>query len=305
MKILLTGASSFTGFHFASHLATAGHEVTCPLTRRSIQRYGDVRHVRWHRLNKLSGKVDLVFNAQQGTRNFFDIFKSRDYDLFCHHGAAVSGYKLPNFNPVAAVADNMAGFGAVLDHVKAVVTTGTIAEPGEGGPDAMSAYGVSKAATWMLVKHLCEKANKPIAKFVISNPFGPYEEPDRFCATAVRSWKAGEPVSVVDAGRVRDNIHVKLLAEAYVKACEMAAWSESRVYRPLGTIETWGHFVERFASEMGQRMNFKSQQTIRDRDSKTSEPRVRTNSDPVRVPYREEESILWDEIAEFYRDLPQ
>ena len=33
MKILFTGASSFTGFWFVKTLAATGHEIFCPLTK--------------------------------------------------------------------------------------------------------------------------------------------------------------------------------------------------------------------------------------------------------------------------------
>src|ERR1041385_2405640 len=42
MKILFTGASSFTGYWFVKALADAGHDVTCPL-RSAPEKYEGVR----------------------------------------------------------------------------------------------------------------------------------------------------------------------------------------------------------------------------------------------------------------------
>jgi UDP-glucose 4-epimerase len=51
-------------------------------------------------------------------------------------------------------------------------------------------------------------------KFVIPNPFGPFEEP-RFTAHLIRSWMKGETAKVQTPRYVRENIPVTLLAKAY------------------------------------------------------------------------------------------
>ena len=59
----------------------------------------------------------------------------------------------------------------------------------------------------------CEAAGLPLGKFVIPNPFGPFEEP-RFCAYLIRQWQAGQAAEVRTPAYVRDNIHVDLLEQA-------------------------------------------------------------------------------------------
>ena len=55
MRILFTGASSFTGVHFVQALAAGGHEVICPL-RRSIEEYEGLRRQRVERLLRATAR---------------------------------------------------------------------------------------------------------------------------------------------------------------------------------------------------------------------------------------------------------
>ncbi len=68
-----------------------------------------------------------------------------------------------------------------------------------------------------------------VSKFVIANPFGPFEEP-RFGAYLVNTWRKGEVAEVRTPRYLRDNIHVDLLALAYAKFVRR----RSRRRRPAG-----------------------------------------------------------------------
>ena len=87
-----------------------------------------------------------------------------------------------------------------------------------------------------------------LGKFVIPNPFGPYEEP-RFTAYLIRTgWPATPNCS--SPAYVRDNIHVSLLAKAYARfAAEFPAEGFTRI-NPSGYAESQGHFTLRLAQEM-------------------------------------------------------
>ena len=77
-----------------------------------------------------------------------------------------------------------------------------------------SAYGLSKALTAQVFRYYCGRAGLSLGKFVIPNPFGPYEEP-RFTAYLMKNWLTGGTPSCSSPAYVRDNIHVSLLAKAY------------------------------------------------------------------------------------------
>src|SRR6185436_4524078 len=93
-----------------------------------------------------------------------------------------------------------------------------------------------------------------LGKFVIPNPFGPYEEP-RFCNYLMQSWFKGEVPTVRTPLYVRDNIPVDLMAAAYA---EFTAQLPSRhgvtKLNPSFYVESQGAFAARFASEMESRL---------------------------------------------------
>ena len=63
---------------------------------------------------------------------------------------------------------------------------------------------------------LLRRAGIGLGKFVIPNPFGPYEEP-RFTAYLIKNWLAGATPNCSSPAYVRDNIHVSLLAKVYAR----------------------------------------------------------------------------------------
>jgi UDP-glucose 4-epimerase len=196
VRILLTGASSFSGLWFARALCAAGHQVVAPLRRPREEYRGDVRAERVALLGRVA---ECRFGVHFGDHRFLDLCRSGRWDLLCHHAAEVGDYRSPSFDVAGALAANTRNFPDILRalrDVRGVVVTGSVFEANEGAGtaplQAFSLYGMSKGMTADLVRHYCEMAGIAFGKFVIPNPFGPFEEP-RFCAYLIRQWRAGQP----------------------------------------------------------------------------------------------------------------
>jgi UDP-glucose 4-epimerase len=183
MKILFTGGSSFTGYWFIKELASAGHEVVAAFRRRPDEYPDDLRR---RRVSALTAICRPVFSTSFGDDHFFELIHEGNWDLFCNHGADVSNYKSPDFDVAGAVANNTHGLPRVLDSLKnagctRIVLTGSVFENDEGAGSkdlrAFSPYGLSKALTWQMFRYYAQLRQMPLGKFVIPNPFGPYEEP--------------------------------------------------------------------------------------------------------------------------------
>ena len=305
MRILLTGASSFTGLWFARALHAAGHQVMAPLRRSREDYRGDVRAERVVQLGRVA---ECRFGVVFGDHRFLDLCRSGSWDLLCHHAAEVGDYRSPSFDVAGALAANIRNFPEVLGamrSLRAVVVTGSVFEANEGAGTlplrAFSLYGVSKGMTADLVRFYCEIAGMTMGKFVIPNPFGPFEEP-RFCAYLIRQWKAGEAAEVGTPAYVRDNIHVDLLADAYATfADRVAAGSGFLRTNPSGYVETQGAFAQRFAHEIGQRTG-RDYRVLLAPHAEFPEPAVRINTDPVSIPGWSE-TAAWDTITEHYAEL--
>lgn len=307
MRILFTGISSFTGCWFARTLANAGHEVAGPL-RGSPARYDGVRRAR---LEQMLAGCRLIPEAPFGSEPFLQLLREGGpWDLLCHHAAETANYRSPDFDAHAALRSNSLNLRAVLTVFqqsggKAVVLTGSVFENDEGlgygSMRAFSGYGLAKGLTWQVFRFYCEQAGLPLGKFVIPNPFGPWEEP-RFTAYLMKTWKQGQVAVVKTPQYVRDNIHVDLLAEVYLCfALQLADPASAKLkINPSGYIETQGAFAQRMAQEVRLRTGWACALELPPQQD-FSEPLKRVNTDPARhmVPAWNETSA-WDSFVNFY-----
>jgi nucleoside-diphosphate-sugar epimerase len=306
MKILFTGASSFTGLWFVRELAATGHEVTA-IFRHRADEYPDL--VRRQRVALVTKTCRAVYGCQFGDASFVSLVKEANWDLLCHHAAAVTDYKSPRFDVIAALQNNTHNLFAVLEALKTagcpkLVFTGTVFERNEGAgsqglPD-FSPYGFSKALTAQVFQYYCDRAGLSLGKFVIPNPFGPYEEP-RFTAYLMKSWLAGAIPACSSPAYVRDNIHVSLLAKVYAQfARDLADAPGFTKINPSGYAESQGAFTLRLAQEMRPRLNRPCTVELK-KQTDFPEPRVRINTDfPDLEAVGWNESRAWDDIASYY-----
>lgn len=312
MRLLLTGASSLTGHWFALALADAGHDVTA-VFRRDADAYENP--MRAERVRRAVARVRGVHGMAFGDDSFLELLRKGEFDALCHHAAEVTDYKSLDFDAQAALAKNTHRVGNVLDAMRdggcrRLVCTGTVFEQDEGagstsrgaggGLEAFSPYGLSKGLTWQVFRFEVVKRGLALGKFVISNPFGPYEEP-RFTRYLVKTWADGGVPEVRTPEYVRDNIHATLLAKCYERFVATLP-STVGVYRtnPSGYVESQGAFAMRVASELGRRWGRECPVTLCEQ-TEFSEPRVRINLDtPDAAALGWSESDAWDGFAEFY-----
>lgn len=305
MKILFTGASSFTGYWFVRELAAAGHEVTA-VFRGEPEGYSDP--IRRERVARLADVCRPVYGCSFGDEKFLAL-AGGGFAVLCHHAADVTNYKSPDFDALGAVANNARNLPAVLAALEGggarrVVLTGSVFEGGEGAgsqglPD-FSPYGFSKRLTAEVFRYDCERAGLSLGKFVIPNPFGPYEEP-RYTAYLIKNWLAGATPSCSNPLYVRDNIHVSLLAKVYARfVADLPATAGFARINPLGYAESQGAFTLRLAEALRPRLNLPCEVELK-KQTAFPEPRVRINTDiPDAAALGWDESTAWDELAEYY-----
>ena len=181
MRILLTGASSFTGFWFVRDLIAAGHEVAA--TFRGVP--DSYEGVRARRVAALEADVRRCWQIPFASDAFLDLLNDGPWDVVCHHAAEMSNYRSPTFDALAATQANTHRCRQVLESMAAagcgrLVVTGSVFEPFEGVGDparrAFSPYGLSKHFSFEVFRFEAERVGVALGKFVIPNPFGPLEE---------------------------------------------------------------------------------------------------------------------------------
>lgn len=308
MRILLTGASSFTGFWFARELSTAGHAVTGIFRGESPGAYQDVRR---RRVDALIPVVEPVWGVEFGDERFLDLVTSQRFDLIALHGAEMTNYRSWDFDPVEATRRNTRNLREVLARFAGnggarVIATGSVFEPFEGVGDplnrAFNPYGLSKHLTFEIVRLEAERIGLALGKFVIPNPFGPYEE-FRFTSFLAREWGAGRTPSVATPAYVRDNIHVSLLALAYRVFCEAVPAEGVQHATPSGYVESQGEFALRVAAELGGRLG-RSLDVALTQQNAFPEPLIKINAELAATALPQwSERDAWDAACAYWVEI--
>lgn len=307
MKILFTGASSFTGFWFVNTLAERGHQVTCTYTAKSIEDYSGVRKKRIEILSKVSHPE---FNILFGDEKFISLIQKQDFDILCHHAAFVQNYKEAGFNVADAVKHNTNNIYEVLKvlterNCNTFIFTGSVFEGGEGkGSDSLphfSPYGLSKSLSSQICQYYGSVFKMNYGKFVIPNPFGSYEDP-RFTSYLMKNWLKHQTPEVSTPDYVRDNIPVTLLALYYNFFCEQVKEGKMKKISPSGIAGSQGHFTKLVSQEVAARLNFKCDFILKNQTD-FREPMERINTDRVEsIEKSFSPEKFWDSFVEYYRE---
>lgn len=308
MKVLLTGASSFTGYHFASAMAAAGHEMTCVFTGQEP----DYSGIRGLRVKGLLAVAKPAFGVRFGDDTYLGLVASGGFQLLCCHGAYMDNYRSPDFDFERAISQDTQNLAKVFqaaagNGVAGVVYTGSVFEPGEGcGSEALravSVYGATKGAVYEYFRVFAETHQVPLAKFVIPNPFGTFEEP-KLPSYLMKMWRSGQKPEIKTPTYVRDNVHADLLAKCYLRWCEgfVAHPEHGASVHPSGYIESQGAFVRRMADEMRARLGWACEAAFAHQVT-FPEPRIRVNVDAAEAISEDwSETAAWDSIAEYYSE---
>lgn len=308
MRILFTGATSFTGMWFAKKLAAKGHQLVAIIRRPKIAYTG----LQAERLEQLSADCAFAWDAPFGSSAFLALIgREGPFDVLCHHAAEVANYKSPDFDAIAATASNTHALPDVLARLRdakceRIILTGSVFEADEGqGSDsgrAVSPYGLSKTLTAQVFQYYTARESFALGKFVIPNPFGPYEE-RRFTDYLMRCWKDGKTARIATPAYVRDNVPVTLLAAAYANFVEGQPPTGFHRFNPSFYVEAQSAFAQRFAGAMAARLKIATPMEFADQ-TEFPEPKTRFNTDTLDGNgLGWSETDFWDATARYYAKL--
>lgn len=233
MKILLTGAAGFIGFHTAVRLLERGDEV---VAIDSVNAYYDVRlkEARLQRLTKYAGfkfiRMDLadrkavpeVFAAHRPTRVV--------------HLAAQAGVRYSLENPHAYIDSNIVAFMNILEacrHQKVEHLVYASSSSVYGANTAMpfsihqnvdhpvSLYAASKKANELMAHTYSHLFGLPTVGLRFFTVYGPWGRPDMALFLFTKAILSGQPIQLFNEGKMRrDFTYIDDIVEGVVRVTD-------------------------------------------------------------------------------------
>ncbi len=236
MRILVTGAAGFVGYHLASRLLERGDEV---VGVDSLCDYYDVR-LKTDRLTRLLARPGFQFQRLDvGDRGAIErVFGSVRPHRAAHLAAQV-GVRYSVENPYAYVDSNVTGFLHVLEGcrqagVQHLVYASSSSVYGANTQmpfsvrhnvdHPISLYAATKKANELMAHSYSHLHKLPTTGLRLFTVYGPWGRPDMAMFRFSEAILQGRPIDVYNFGRMqRDFTFVDDVSEAFVRALDRPA----------------------------------------------------------------------------------
>lgn len=233
MKILVTGAAGFIGFHLSKALLARGDEV---IGLDNLNDYYDVS-LKQARLAQLKDKPGFTFYKldiadRPAMANFFT---NHNFDVVVNL-AAQAGVRYSLTNPHAYVDSNLVGFVNVLEgcrhsKVKHLVFASSSSVYGantkipfsvhDNVDHPVSLYAATKKANELMAHTYSHLYNLPTTGLRFFSVYGPWGRPDMALFMFTKAILAGEPINVFNYGKMRrDFTYIDDIVEGVVRVID-------------------------------------------------------------------------------------
>jgi UDP-glucuronate 4-epimerase len=246
MRILVTGAAGFIGFHVAHRLLAGGHEV---VGLDSVNQYYDVR-LKEGRLALLNQhrSFEFVRTALADSEAMNQLFDRCEFDRVIHL-AAQAGVRYSLERPDAYIASNVLGFLQVLEEcryrkVPHLVYASSSSVYGAstqmpfsvraGADHPLSMYGVTKRTNELMAHSYSYLFGLPTTGLRLFTVYGPWGRPDMVMFKFAKAILEGVPINVYNEGRMRrDFTYIDDVVESVVRIMNVIPtpdrqWSSDR-----------------------------------------------------------------------------
>lgn len=241
MKILVTGAAGFIGFHTTSRLLERGDEV---VGFDSVNDYYDVdiKERRLEQLNNIAQETGSSFHfirdnlANQAAVNA--CFEEHTFDRVIHL-AAQAGVRYSIENPHSYVESNIIAFTNVLEacryaqtpHLTYASTSSVYGantrmpfSEHDGANHPLQFYAATKKANEMMAHSYSHLFDLPTTGLRFFTVYGPWGRPDMALFKFTKSILADEPITVFNHGNhTRDFTYVADIVEGVIRASDQVA----------------------------------------------------------------------------------
>ncbi len=250
MKILVTGAAGFIGYHVSKQLIDKGHDV---VGIDNINDYYDV-HLKYARLNELGiprEASEKFLNAVESNNNNYKfkfirvnledkealpkIFEQEQFEVVCNL-AAQAGVRYSLENPMAYVDSNMVGFVNLLEccrnhDIKHLVYASSSSvyglnkkipfETADSVDLPISLYAASKKANELMAHTYSHLFKIPTTGLRFFTVYGPWGRPDMAMFLFTDAIVNNKPIKVFNNGHMeRDFTYIDDIVNGVVKIIE-------------------------------------------------------------------------------------
>lgn len=236
MKILLTGAAGFIGFHTANLLLDRGDEV---IGLDNLNAYYDVK-LKEARLNRLTPRNNFHFiKADLNDRGAIEnVFAEHKPDRVIHL-AAQAGVRYSLTNPHEYIDTNIVGFLHILEgcrhhgvghlvYASSSSVYGANTElpfrVSQNVDHPISLYAATKKANELMAHTYAHLYQLPVTGLRFFTVYGPWGRPDMSMFLFTEKILKGEPIDVFNGGEhSRDFTYIDDIAEGVVRANDRPA----------------------------------------------------------------------------------
>jgi UDP-glucuronate 4-epimerase len=236
MKLLLTGAAGFIGFHTAQILLARGDEV---VGLDNLNDYYDVtlKQARLAILQKFPN-FRLVKMDVADREGVAALFKQEKFQRVINL-AAQAGVRYSIQNPLAYIDSNVVGFANILEGcrhngIEHLVYASTSSVYGantkmpfsvhQNVDHPLSFYAATKKANELMAHTYAHLYNLPVTGLRFFTVYGPWGRPDMALFLFTKNILAGKPIDVFNYGNHRrDFTYVDDIAQGVVRAMDRPA----------------------------------------------------------------------------------
>jgi UDP-glucuronate 4-epimerase len=250
MKILVTGAAGFIGFHTTKLLVSKGHSVvgldnlndyysvSLKISRLNDLGFNDIAAIESQNLiysDKHNSDCSFIKMNLEDATMLSKLFEEEQFDIVCHL-AAQAGVRYSIQNPKAYIDSNVVGFANILEccrnyQIKHLVYASSSSvyglndkvpfETSDRTDSPISLYAATKKSNELMAHTYSHLFDIPTTGLRFFTVYGPWGRPDMALFLFVDAIKKGNAIKVFNHGDLaRDFTYVDDIVKGVVKIVE-------------------------------------------------------------------------------------
>lgn len=223
--IIVTGITSFIGYHLSLFFAGEGYRVI-GTTTGGKGRGDDIASSRLARAG--AGRIEIETLDITDSASVEAFIAHHRPDFWIHHGGWAKDYRNIHFDLHRAFAINVLPLAAVFAALhkaacRGIIVTGTESEYSESNEAhredepcmPTTSYGLSKLSETIHSRQLSLHYGVPARVTRLFIPYGPFDAPHKVIASTVKALRENRPIDLSCCTQTRDFLHVDDVVRGY------------------------------------------------------------------------------------------